>query len=370
MEPLEDSGLSVRGSASPTRDSHGKRSRRKNSSSRWKQVIGSNSPSSEESDGDDIDSGSPYSSSYDSSNDERSGKKTGLSLLFRGLPKKMIQVLKQGGKGFEIFFEPLQVDVTTTAELFKPRRHYKEGTQLITQICRSNGLTLDPQDCLSKLERTPLYMVRPGPPYRRSSGNPSDRTDSSSRGPALDEARIHHSVDRGVGSQGRDCRQGQRERVCRTGDNDSRPESRSVARRVPPEPNCVIGWGGEDGAKTLGDRGGALEGPKGSRQLLREETGVHGDRRRGSSGYQRIPLTESTTFAPKSPLPGRNWCDNTAIGTRLVAAMPWLETDKCPNDTSQRTLEAKMLLGQTYTQEAVARVVALAKAGKSSDREA
>ena len=161
LEPLEDSGLSVRGSASHTRDSRGKRSRRKNSWSRRKQVIGSNSPSSEESDGEDIDSGSPYSSSYDNSNDERSGKKTGLSLPFRGLPKKMIQVLKQGGKGFEIFFEPLQVDVTKTAELFKLLRHYREGTQLITQICRSNGLTLDPQDCLSKLERTPLYMVRP-----------------------------------------------------------------------------------------------------------------------------------------------------------------------------------------------------------------
>lgn len=31
----------------------------------------------------------------------------------------------------------------------------------MTQICRSNGQILDPRDGLSKLERTPLYMVRP-----------------------------------------------------------------------------------------------------------------------------------------------------------------------------------------------------------------
>lgn len=74
------------------------------------------SASTEDSDGEDADFAFEYSSSGDDYDNQRSGKKNGLSLSFRGLPKKMVQVLKQGGKGFEIFSEPLQVDVTTNAD--------------------------------------------------------------------------------------------------------------------------------------------------------------------------------------------------------------------------------------------------------------
>ncbi|PXF40554.1 hypothetical protein BWQ96_09728 [Gracilariopsis chorda] len=153
---------------------------------------------------------------------------------------------------------------------------------------------------------SPVYGAT-GSPDRRSSGVPSDRANRPSRDPPLDEARFHHPVGGGAISQVRDCRLGQRERVYRAGDHDSGSEFDSVARRVPPNPDRVFGWCGEDGTEALGDQGSAHEGQEGPGQLLREETGIHGDRRRGPSCYEGAPLFEITTFAPNCPLPRRNW---------------------------------------------------------------
>lgn len=80
---------------------------------------------------------------------------------FPDLPRKMFQVLRQGGKGFQDFYEPLQIDVTTPTEFFQLLRHYKDGQQLTAQLCRANGLTMEPAECMEDLEERPLYKVRP-----------------------------------------------------------------------------------------------------------------------------------------------------------------------------------------------------------------
>ena len=118
--------------------------------------------SSEESEG-DISSHSSDSEGYPHrvSAMKSRHKVSGLHLGFHGLSKHLPQVLVQGGRDFEDLFDPLQVEVTTVKELRSLFHYFKANQMLTSQLCRANRLDEDPSKCLSQLQESPVYIVRP-----------------------------------------------------------------------------------------------------------------------------------------------------------------------------------------------------------------
>lgn len=85
----------------------------------------------------------------------------GRRLSFIGLSRKMKEILRMRGPEFQENFEPLQLEVTTSRELLKLLRYYREGQQLTMKLCRVKQLNTKPEDCVEELETTPVYIVKP-----------------------------------------------------------------------------------------------------------------------------------------------------------------------------------------------------------------
>ena len=80
---------------------------------------------------------------------------------FPGLPRKMLQVLRQGGPSFEMLFEPLRVEITTPKELYKLLRYHNDAERVKRELCRSVGLEVNPSLSAEKLELGKIWRIRP-----------------------------------------------------------------------------------------------------------------------------------------------------------------------------------------------------------------
>lgn len=63
-----------------------------------------------------------------------------LLLQYPGLTTKLGEVLKMGGRSFETFFEPLQMDIENVTDLQKMLTYFNHRNRLEKMICRSDEM--------------------------------------------------------------------------------------------------------------------------------------------------------------------------------------------------------------------------------------
>ena len=79
---------------------------------------------------------------------------------FLNLPPKFLQILRQGGKAFQDYFAPMQLEISQSWGLSALLEYFIAATRLQVTLWRRNGLSPDPTECEDNLTKNIIRMLR------------------------------------------------------------------------------------------------------------------------------------------------------------------------------------------------------------------